>query len=201
MIDRRIDHTTRKRVSQMSAEEMRRILLISEKTGLPNRRAFDEAGQSTFVAMADVNGLKALNDRYGYAAGDTLIRKFAEILAEVGLDCYHEKGDEFLCRGESFAELDHKLSTAQDLMRSRSFVVCGLDGNMTQFSGADFSFGIGQDQDEAEEALKREKRRKGCSRTTLPSYVQRAREICHEGYEMFVTDAPLANQNPVVGLA
>ena len=60
MIDRRIDHTTRKRVSQMSAEEMRRILLISENTGLPNRRAFDEAGQSTFVAMADVNGLKAL---------------------------------------------------------------------------------------------------------------------------------------------
>ena len=183
MIERRVDHTTRKRVSQMSAEEMRRILLISEKTGLPNRRAFDEAGSSSFVAMADVNGLKALNDRYGYAAGDTLIRRFAEILAEVGLDCYHE------------------LSTAQELMRSRSFVVRGIDGNMTQFSGADFCFGIGQDQQEAEESLKREKRRKGCSRTTLPSYVQRAREICHDSYEMFVTDAPVASQNLVVGLA
>lgn len=72
---------------------------------------------------------------------------------------------------------------------------------MTHFNGADFSFGIGQDQHEAEEALKREKRRKGCSRTTLPSYVQLAREICYDGYEMLVTEAPSVSQNLVVGLA
>lgn len=32
MIERRIDHAKRKRVAEMSPEEMRRALLISEKT-------------------------------------------------------------------------------------------------------------------------------------------------------------------------
>lgn len=99
MIERRIDHATRKRVSEMSLEEMRRALLISEKTGLPNRRAFDEGQPSAFVAMSDVNGLKALNDKLGYAAGDILIRSFADLLESLGLDAYHDKGDEFLCVG------------------------------------------------------------------------------------------------------
>jgi GGDEF domain-containing protein len=196
MTDRRVDHITRKRVSQMSPEEMRRILLTSEKTGLPNRRAFDEAGTCAFVAMADVNGLKGLNDRYGYAAGDVLIRRFAEILAEVGLDAYHEKGDEFLCRGELFDDLQKKLTRAQNLMRARSFIVRGLDGRMTKFTGADFCFGIGKNQDEAEKALKREKRRKGSSRTTLPTYLQRAREFCQDGYEILLTDSP--SNSPLV---
>jgi hypothetical protein len=71
MIERRIDHVTRKRVSEMSPEEMRRALLISQKTGLPNRRAFDEGRPSAFVAMSDVNGLKAMNDKYGYNTGET----------------------------------------------------------------------------------------------------------------------------------
>ena len=56
---------------------MRRELLTSQKTGLPNRRAFDEAGPSVFVAMSDVNGLKEVNDKYGYDAGDTLNGTFA----------------------------------------------------------------------------------------------------------------------------
>jgi hypothetical protein len=43
MIERRVDHATRKRVSEMSVEEMRQALLVSEKTGLPNKRAFDES--------------------------------------------------------------------------------------------------------------------------------------------------------------
>lgn len=186
MIDRRIDHITRKRVSQMSKEEMRRVLLTSEKTGLPNRRAFDEADASPYVAMADVNGLKALNDRYGYSAGDVLIRRFAEILVEVGLDAYHEKGDEFLCRGQSFEELQRKLSHARNLMRLRSFVVHNLDMRKTEFEGADFCFGIGRNQHEAEKKLKREKRIRGSSRSSFPFQIQRARQFCQDSYELLL---------------
>lgn len=68
--ERRTDHATRKRVSEMSPEEMREALLVSEKTGLPNKRAFDEREPSSWVAMCDLNGLKALNDGFGYSAGD-----------------------------------------------------------------------------------------------------------------------------------
>lgn len=69
MIERRKDHATRKRVAQMSLEEMRGALLTSDMAGLPNRRAFDEGEASPWVAMCDVNGLKALNDEFGTAPG------------------------------------------------------------------------------------------------------------------------------------
>lgn len=157
MIERRADHTRRKRVSEMSPQEMRRALLVSEKTGLPNRRAFDEGNSSPWVAMCDVNGLKALNDGFGYSAGDILIRRLADVLVGVGLDAYHDKGDEFLCRRRSYQELNQKLSNAQKLLREQPFVVCGLDGRIASLPGADFCFGIGTNLDEAERSLKHQK--------------------------------------------
>jgi len=39
MIERRTDHVTRKRVSEISQEEMREALLVSEQTDLLNNRA------------------------------------------------------------------------------------------------------------------------------------------------------------------
>src|SRR5512146_1267359 len=54
MIERRTDHARRKRIAEMSIEEMRHALLVSEKTGLLNRRAFEERDASAFVAMADL---------------------------------------------------------------------------------------------------------------------------------------------------
>jgi len=157
MIERRIDHLTRKRVAEMSAEEMRVALLVSAKTGLPNRRAFDEGAPSPFVAMSDVNGLKALNEKFSYSAGDILIRRFAEVLTSVGLDAYHNHGDEFLCKGETFQDLNLKLTQAQRHLREEPFAVCGLDARITTIPGADFCFGIGTNLDEAEASLKRQK--------------------------------------------
>jgi GGDEF domain-containing protein len=157
MIDRRVDHLTRKRVSEMSPEEMRVALLVSEKTGGPNRRAFDEGRASQFVAMSDVNGLKVMNEQFSYSAGDILIRRFAEVLASVGLDAYHDKGDEFLCKGESYQELNLKLAEAQQRLREQPFVVCGLDDRITKIEGADFCFGIGTNLDEAESSLRHQK--------------------------------------------
>jgi GGDEF domain-containing protein len=157
MTERRIDYLTRKRIAEMSAEEMRVALLVSDKTGLPNRRAFDEGAASPFVAMSDVNGLKALNERFSYSAGDILIGRFAEVLTSVGLDAYHNHGDEFLCKGQSYQELSLKLSQAQQLLRQQPFPVCGLDGRIATIEGADFCFGIGTNLKEAEVSLKHQK--------------------------------------------
>jgi len=164
MIERRIDHERRKRVAEMSPEEMRRALLVSEKTGLPNRRAFEEDEASTFVAMSDLDGLKALNDKFGYAAGDTLISRFAELLVTVGLDAYHFQGDEFVCKGSGFQQLNEKLGQAQQLLREQPFAVCGLDGRITTISGADFCFGVGTTLEEAERSLKGQKELRRMSR-------------------------------------
>ncbi|HXM63516.1 MAG TPA: hypothetical protein VN950_21820 [Terriglobales bacterium] len=157
MSERRIDHLTRKRIAEMSPEEMRVALLVSDKTGLPNRRAFDEGVASPFVAMSDVNGLKALNEKFSYSAGDILIRRFAEVLTTVDLDAYHNHGDEFLCKGQSYQELSLKLSQAQQLLQQQPFPVCGLDGRIATIAGADFCFGIGTNLEEAEVSLKHQK--------------------------------------------
>jgi GGDEF domain-containing protein len=89
--ERRVALAERRRVPELSPEEMQRELLTSEVTGLPNRRAFGEAGAADAVAMSDVNGLKALN-KYGYAVGNAVLKAKADALREAGLEAYHDKG-------------------------------------------------------------------------------------------------------------
>jgi diguanylate cyclase (GGDEF)-like protein len=61
-------------------------------TGLGNRRAFDEelalewrrsqrVGTPLVLILADLDNFKAINDEYGHAAGDVVIKRFAQILA------------------------------------------------------------------------------------------------------------------------
>ncbi|GGL90263.1 hypothetical protein GCM10011594_07420 [Nakamurella endophytica] len=81
---------------------------IDPLTGLGNRRAWDEAldaahrrvldGAEYLVATLDLDGLKAVNDCYGHAAGDDLLRRAAEVLrSAAGSDdvCARLGGDEF----------------------------------------------------------------------------------------------------------
>ena len=157
MVDRRTDHARRKRVADMSLEEMRQALLVSEKTGLPNKRAFDEAEPSAWIAMGDVDGLKRLNDHYGYAAGDTLIERLAAVFLEVKLDAYHDKGDEFIFRGSSFHELNTKLAKAERILKDQPFVVHTMNDTVKPIDGAWFSYGIGTTLKEAEKSLKHQK--------------------------------------------
>lgn len=154
--ERRIALGERKRVAEMLPEEMRRALLTSEVTGLPNRRAFDEAGEAVAIGMSDVDGLKALNNLCD-DAGNAVLRAKAEVLREAGLEAYHDKGDEFLCRGDNAKELGAKLERARAILRGRTIVVQQSDGERLSFIGVDFSFGVGTDIDEAEFLLKRHK--------------------------------------------
>lgn len=154
--ERRIALEKRRHVAEMSPEEMRRELLTSEVTGLPNRRAFGEAGAALAVAMSDVDGLKALN-KYGYEAGNAVLKAKADALREAGLEAYHDKGDEFLCRGNHVKELLAKLERARAILRDRTIVVERPDGRSLSVTGADFSYGVGKDIDEAEFGLRSHK--------------------------------------------
>jgi len=155
--ERRVDLEKRQRTAEMSPEEMQRELLTSQVTGLPNRRAFDEAGPATAVAMSDVDGHKALNDKYGYSAGDALLQAKAVALRQAGLEAYHDKGDEFWHRGSSIKELRADLERARGILRNHTIVVERADGRTLRFKGADFSYGIGKDIAQAETRLKSHK--------------------------------------------
>jgi diguanylate cyclase (GGDEF)-like protein len=67
-------------------DELRRAALTDALTGLPNRRAFFEAlaaqaqsGERACVAMIDIDHFKQVNDRFGHATGDAVLRQFADI--------------------------------------------------------------------------------------------------------------------------
>jgi len=154
--ERRVALAERRRVAEMCPEEMQRELLTSEVTGLPNRRAFNEAGAAGAVAMSDVDGLKALNE-YGYEVGNAVLKAKANALREVGLDGYHDKGDEFLCRGHSIKALVAKLERARVILRDRTIFAERADGGGLSITGADFSYGVGKNIHEAEFRLQRHK--------------------------------------------
>ncbi|HTG39323.1 GGDEF domain-containing protein [Sphingomonas sp.] len=96
------------------AEELRRALetargdaLSDPLTGLPNRRALEEAygerisaGRTPCVAICDVDHFKDVNDRFGHVVGDRVLCAIAGALSEA---C----GDHFVARhgGEEFAIL------------------------------------------------------------------------------------------------
>jgi GGDEF domain-containing protein len=155
------------------AEPVRRVALVSALTGLPNRQAFDEGKASPFVAVADVELMRVFNDFYGQIAGDALLRRLAEILIGVGLDAYHDQGDEFLCKGESREELNAKLSQARQIFRE-SFQVYA-EGRIQSIEGTDFSFGIGASLEDGEAALY--EARKAAARNESPEWVRKIIEM------------------------
>jgi GGDEF domain-containing protein len=161
--DRRVNAAQRKAIDEMSPEEknaeisaLRKERLASKIPGIRNRTAFDEAPNSPAVAMSDADGLKAFNDRYGYEAGNALLKAKADSLKEAGLDAYHNQGDEFVYRGESPADLQTKLENARNIFRNKP-ISFTIDGKVLNFKGADFSYGTGQDLAEAESGLKAHK--------------------------------------------
>ena len=92
---------------------IKRMSLIDQLTGIPNRRSFDErlrmewarairVGCSMCMLMIDVDRFKVYNDTYGHLQGDVALRTLAKILAQ-GIG---RPGD-FFARwgGEEFAAL------------------------------------------------------------------------------------------------
>jgi diguanylate cyclase (GGDEF)-like protein len=112
-------------------EKLNRLAHVDELTGLLNRRGFLAAAEqllrlarrdrrSVTFLFVDVDGLKAINDRYGHAAGDRAIADAGAILRHVFRDADalgRFGGDEFCVLGltnrpESTAELRDRLVRA-----------------------------------------------------------------------------------------
>jgi diguanylate cyclase (GGDEF)-like protein/PAS domain S-box-containing protein len=108
------DFTEKKRRN----EEILFLSYHDHLTGLYNRRYFDEWMDTVdcegtvpvSIVMGDINGLKLMNDAFGYRAGDALLTKTADILKkECGRDgiAVRVGGDEFVlllkgfCRSET----------------------------------------------------------------------------------------------------
>jgi len=86
------DITVRKELEQQRQKQLReeRVLARTDAlTGLPNRRAWDEAltaaldrasggGEALVLAVIDLDDFKGFNDRYGHTAGDAMLVQSAD---------------------------------------------------------------------------------------------------------------------------
>ncbi len=90
------DISVRKAVEDKLAEATRRLEVLAREdglTGLPNRRAFDDALSSEYrrarrnkkslsLIMLDVDRFKSFNDRYGHPAGDECLRQISKAIQD-----------------------------------------------------------------------------------------------------------------------
>ena len=92
LLEKKVDERTKElTVLHQEAEKMARV---DELTGISNRRAFFELGGLTHsqtkrtnnpytIIMIDIDWFKAINDTYGHAVGDCVIKNIANILTSV----------------------------------------------------------------------------------------------------------------------
>ncbi len=78
-------------------ERIRRVALVDDLTGLPNRQQVrtmlaeaieqaDRRGGRAALLFADLDGFKAVNDRFGHAVGDAVLKAVAARLAQAAGD-------------------------------------------------------------------------------------------------------------------
>jgi diguanylate cyclase (GGDEF)-like protein len=136
--DTRKNHTLRKRLDEMSREELIREILTDELTHLPNRRSYNEVEKKAIQVVIDVDSLKWVNDTLGHAAGDGLLKEIAAALHCSEVEAYRVGGDEF------FAQFDDRIQAVKFMVHlQRAIGHCTFTDGRRKWKGVGFSFGIG----------------------------------------------------------
>jgi diguanylate cyclase (GGDEF)-like protein len=103
-------------------------------TGLPARRAFDEAlaklSGHYAIAMVDIDNFKAFNDTYGHDVGDQVLRMIATRLSEIaGARAFRYGGEEFAVTfpGKARTEAAKQLEDVRERVAKDGFSLRGQD--------------------------------------------------------------------------
>jgi len=155
--ERRKNLIKRKRISELSPEEMREELLTDHLTRLDNKRAYNERERKSIQASLDVDSLKWVNDNFGHEAGNTLLETMGEAIRNSGLmNVYHFSGDEFHVEGDTPEEVNQAIAKARAYLKNTPMTF--TDKNNIQYTmTADFSHGVGNTLSEAEANMREDK--------------------------------------------
>lgn len=176
--ERRQDPEARKRVDEMTADELRRELLQHEVTGIPNRRAYEEAEKLPVQAAIDVDSLKWVNDNMGHESGDQLLRAVATALADETDQAFHISGDEFVLQAETRARANALMRLVQTRLAQASIEIETAAGETVTLKGIGLSYGLGEDLNAADQKLaeaktQREERGERAARGEAPRGAER----------------------------
>ena len=125
-------------------DAMRRFALRDPLTGLANRRALDERlgyeiarhtrhGESFAVLALDLDGFKAVNDRFGHDAGDEVLCETASAL--VGAVRAQDTvvrlgGDEFVVLAPQTGDAEYLVERVRDALAAVTAGVSGLSASI-----------------------------------------------------------------------
>jgi len=185
--ERRTNMDLRTRFEAMTPEERATALselqqkaYTSDLTGLPNKRAFDEQVAATpdaQVLYSDVDGLKALNTKYGHDGADQILRTVGDVKAavaqEMGINAFHRSGDEFLATHTDPAALEAYGKEVQQRLANTTVEVKKPDGTTEKQVGIGISYGVAADAKQAEVAANAQKTER--TQTTTARAVEGAR--------------------------
>lgn len=116
-------------------EDSYRLAFHDQLTGLPGRRALDEAmrnlGGVFSIAMVDIDHFKRFNDRHGHDAGDQVLRMVADELARTGGGgrAYRYGGEEFtiVFPGRAMTEIRSDVEQLRRSIADRTFALRAPD--------------------------------------------------------------------------
>jgi len=165
---------------RMAHDQLVRAALVDPLTDALNRRAYTEGVgldmvRATFgtVVLGDLDNLKMVNDQFGHAAGDRLLRLCADVMRATlrGSDkLYRWGGDEFLLILPT-AHASDVLARLQQSLENAEPVVAGPDGQLARLSvslgASDYASSeeLPQAMERADRGMYEEKRRRKRSST------------------------------------
>ncbi|SPB14002.1 diguanylate cyclase [Caballeronia novacaledonica] len=132
------------------AQRLERLARFDDLTGALSRKAFlataaerlARAGQKReYVAVVDVDHFKSVNDRYGHAAGDEVLRHFASIVrARIrDDDAFGRIGGEEFCLFCTAERIEDVTALVERLRKTVETTPCAVPGGVLHYT---FSAGI-----------------------------------------------------------
>jgi GGDEF domain-containing protein len=156
-VDRRSDQETRKKVAEMTDAEKNAALLTNHLTGIPNKRAYEEAERLGHHAAIDADSLKWVNDNMGHESGNALLKGIAQAIAEETDRGYHISGDEFIVEGRDQAHVHETMSRVNARLKNAEITGTAPDGTIYRWKGLEATYGTGTTLAEADTALAQRK--------------------------------------------
>uniref|UniRef100_UPI0023557160 Eco57I restriction-modification methylase domain-containing protein n=1 Tax=Alcanivorax jadensis TaxID=64988 RepID=UPI0023557160 len=155
--ERRKDPQTRRRVAEMTQDEMRQALLEDDLTGLGNRRAYEENERKPVQVSVDADSLKWINDNMSHGAGDQMLQAIGRAFKAKGADAYHPSGDEFWVQANTEQEAEQLMQEVAAELENAIIEFELPNGEVITKRGIGLSYGTAETIEAAERGLQAQK--------------------------------------------